>query len=139
MEAKELRIGNYVKVKKIYFEDLIDSLDWDEDDIIPEDRVLQVCEISRTEFRLFLFDEYEFNYNEVEPIPLTEQWLIDFGFKKSEFTYDLDKLSICLKGIAGYKNGRTYWNSWCIKESQPLHIHQLQNLYFSLTGQELTK
>ena len=37
-----------------------------------------------------------------------------------------------------YKEGRTYFNSWCINDWQPEYVHQLQNLYFALTGEELT-
>jgi len=71
-----------------------------------------------------------------KPIQLTEEWLLRFGFDEQPFTYDKDKLSICLSG-SQYKNGRTYFNSWCILESQPMFVHQLQNLYFALTNQEL--
>jgi hypothetical protein len=68
------------------------------------------------------------------PIPLTEEWLVKFGFDKKGYK---DGLSIILENKLGYKNGRTYFKSWCILESQPKYAHSLQNLYFALTGQEL--
>jgi hypothetical protein len=70
----------------------------------------------------------------ISPIPLTKEWLVKFGFDKKGHR---EGLSIILENTLGYKNGRTYFKSWCILESQPKHVHQLQNLYFALTGQEL--
>jgi hypothetical protein len=66
-----------------------------------------------------------------EPIPLTEEWLLKFGF---EFTN-------------GY--GFKIFGNWLQKEDdvyfynvngnfvQINYVHQLQNLYFVLTGEEL--
>ena len=81
-------------------------------------------------------DDKLFNY---EPIPLTEEILLKCGFKLSHkgFTYDKKRLSICLP-CDSYKNGRVYFNSWCISEKSIDSLHQLQNLYFSLTNEELT-
>jgi hypothetical protein len=75
-------------------------------------------------------------YNNIKPIPLTEQWLIDFGFinvslgewEKGDIILDNEYTD---KGI---------WN--IVEDSQCLninvkHVHQLQNLYFALTNKEL--
>ena len=73
------------------------------------------------------------------PIPLTEEWLLKFGFEKTKenfCTYDLGKISIYMPSIY-YEEGRTYFNSWVIIEKSPKYVHQLQNLYFALTGEEL--
>ncbi len=88
----------------------------------------------------------KFVTGDLQPIPLTEQWLIDFGFeKKSWFTkgivieciyYQLADLIVYLVDDffeievvtkAGQFNLFKKWN----------HVHQLQNLYFALTGEEL--
>lgn len=73
-----------------------------------------------------------------EPILLTEEWLVMFGFIKTNSTYDNGLLSISLPSEDKllWKNGRTYFNSWKILDA-PQYVHQLQNLYFALTGQEL--
>jgi hypothetical protein len=63
-----------------------------------------------------------------EPIPLTEEWLLKFEFKR--FSKDFSK-----KGIIIHTRKRGY----VLRKSVPdiLYVHQLQNLYFALTGQEL--
>lgn len=76
-----------------------------------------------------------------KPIPLTEEWLLKFGFEKEydKFMFSKDKLTILIREHDTFNpNGRVYWNSWTIKECQPEYVHQLQNLYFALTGEELT-
>ena len=70
----------------------------------------------------------------INPIPLTEELLIKLGFNNY---FDKGKLKIIPKGRLGYKNGRTYFNSWAILEKQPDYVHELQNLYYALTKEEL--
>lgn len=75
---------------------------------------------------------------ELEGIPLTLEWLEKAGFtRRDNFAYDFGKLSIVLKGDHGYKEGRTYYNSWAILESQPKYVHSLQNIIYALEGKEL--
>ena len=82
----------------------------------------------------------------IKPIPLTEEWLVKFGFewsvrhqayKKARFVYVIDF----------YKEHPQYENSACFLNREHRsgdclvcleYVHQLQNLYFALTGQELT-
>jgi hypothetical protein len=69
-----------------------------------------------------------------KPIPLTEEWLLKFGFEKvSGWDY--------YKGwIKDYVElecdcyGFDYVNNI---DKEVKHVHQLQNLYFALTGKEL--
>ncbi len=64
------------------------------------------------------------------PIPLDEDWLIEFGFKMNTLnTYSNDKLMIKWEG------GKCEMLSGVHIEIK--HVHQLQNLYFALTGEEL--
>jgi len=70
-----------------------------------------------------------------EPIPLTEEWLLKFGFVEHPLDwYRLKDFSICLK-----ESGRcTVCCSGGIFHIYA-YIHQLQNLYFCLSGgEELT-
>lgn len=74
----------------------------------------------------------------IKPISITERWLLDFGFKDKRDFYEKGKLSILSANLKDYyPNGRVYYNSWAIMEIQPKYVHQLQNLYFILTNEEL--
>jgi hypothetical protein len=74
----------------------------------------------------------------LEPVPLTEEWLIKFGFINDEeigyswyiewegcviLAYDLDDKGIRVS------------DTWEFGKRE--YVHQLQNLYFALTGCEL--
>lgn len=71
-------------------------------------------------------------------IPLTSEWLRRFGFERDVnfvLLFNKGKMSISIK--ENKYNGRVFFNSWAIIEEMPAYVHQLQNLYFALTGQEL--
>lgn len=77
----------------------------------------------------------------IEPIPLSEEWLLKFGFEivGNEWT-----------GAQGmpsdyYKHGEFVLSQayWVVgigrKFDNPIkHVHELQNIYFCLTSEELT-
>lgn len=76
-----------------------------------------------------------------KPIPLTEEWLLKFGFK-------LNKLGNLCKYIETKENGSrfitfkysNYYKNWYIylEHNPPCqYLHQLQNIIFVLTGEEL--
>lgn len=68
-----------------------------------------------------------------EPIPITEEWLLKFGFRESET--DLRKGNI----IVRFGEDRlivTIIDELVLPKIQ--YIHQLQNLYFAHHNQELT-
>lgn len=74
----------------------------------------------------------------LERIPLTEEWLLKFGFvfgiKLQDFTkgkYQFVEREI-LKGYFSENKVFYFLNNTKIKS-----VHQLQNLYFALTGEEL--
>lgn len=73
-------------------------------------------------------------WEHLKPIPLTEEWLVEFGFEN----WDKTRWQIVGKiSIATWGEGYLYF-------SGPLHVnifyvHQLQNLYFALTGEELVR
>lgn len=92
------------------------------------------------------YDEISFDL--IYGIPLTEEWLLKFGFEKDN-SYDYRKGFICWQkeptdyGTALIK--KCNWFIECGGDDQYYHVpvyylqyvHQLQNLYFSLTGEEL--
>jgi hypothetical protein len=75
---------------------------------------------------------------EIEPIPITEDVLLEYGFKKNErycyvnISSDLELMNI------GNKYFRACYSS-AIIDPNIIYLHQLQNLYFALTNQELKK
>jgi len=79
----------------------------------------------------------------LEPIPLTEEWLLRFGFEekimKTKIIWEYTR-HITMKLIKGYKrNGYPFHLLGYKHNPHPIkHVHQLQNLYFALTGEELT-
>ena len=72
-----------------------------------------------------------------EPIPLTEDWLLKFGLKFSGYNmedkaiYKIDDEVWIVQNIV---TKQFYLNEY---ERELKHVHQLQNLYHSLTGEEL--
>lgn len=96
--------------------------------------------------------------SKVKPIPLTEEWLEKFGFRYSEPL----KMHVLYNNPATcepddyedsvYHNVDFFYNGECfgfevsnewgengnLMMSKIKHVHQLQNLYFALTGEELT-
>ncbi len=91
--------------------------------------------------------DLDFSFDEIEPIPLTEEWLLRFGFELShqsvfrknyelpqmpEIGFDYMPFSVP-KGSGQFRHyGRHLEGDLC------KYVHQLQNLTFALTSQELT-
>ena len=76
------------------------------------------------------YDDLEY----YKPIPITEEWLIKFGFKRTSSNgsgFISNKLRI-EKRIDTNNAFQVWWNSWYLVDVT--EIHNLQNLYFSLTG-----
>jgi len=70
------------------------------------------------------------SYEEIEPVPLTEEYLFKFGFTYNEKTECYHYYDFILNKSFVMQNIDIHV---CLK-----HVHQLQNLYFALTGEELT-
>jgi hypothetical protein len=116
MEASELRIGSNYKLRKTT------SID---------ENIITLS-----------FQDIKVNggniCNLIEPIPLTEEWLLKLGFdrgsdimgecyfinEKIEFVIYIEDEWLC------------YYTGSLMLEIET--VHQLQNLYFALTGEELT-
>lgn len=76
----------------------------------------------------------ELPIDKLKRIPLTDEWLLRFGFDKKSKNQEwiLNKIRICEtvhKGLCWVDND--------IDFIEVNNVHQLQNLYFALTGQEL--
>lgn len=74
-------------------------------------------------------------YDQLYPIPITEDWLIRLGFETNGLGYSpKDDCTIC---VEKWSDGDWYCSIGEGYEREIYHIHQLQNLYFALTGKEL--
>lgn len=83
---------------------------------------------------------YDLQTSSIDPIPITEQWLMDFGFEigrtDQHYGKEYFKNGIFLYFVEGdfrYYKGKTN-RSWVVIE----FVHELQNLFFWLSaGEEL--
>lgn len=132
IEPSELRIGNFVTTEKTAYILVITEIEASHGDD-------KYWFSATAKFR-----DYQCNFPiiDAEPIPLTEEWLLKMGFQ-----YNGNVLILKLKDVVfdegnciEYFKGKDYTE---IKfgyygNSHIKFVHQLQNLYYSLTGEELT-
>ena len=114
MKASELRINNY-----LYNDGVVVKID------------------ARTIFDIW-DDKGLKNY---KPIPLTEEWLLKFGFERTDLIDNSndDWTWLFYQKDSIYIDG----SDLTIETATGIvikveYVHQLQNLYFALTGEELT-
>ena len=76
-----------------------------------------------------------------EPIPLTEEWLIKFGFKLKKKLQTSRSYTLSGINIEVYVHGRLPHPiqriDYCECQYDIKSVHQLQFIYFALTGKEL--
>jgi hypothetical protein len=117
MKANELRIGNYIS---------------------PLGKGITIVEGFCTWDGLIQSSSFaERSIEDFEPIEITKEWLLKLGFEYSEFEdlyqkggYDVD--------IIDNVYCHFYINEYGDWYKDIDHVHELQNLYFALTGEELT-
>ena len=120
MKASELRIGNYIQVPFGDEEPWVRSVD-----TIYYDSIM-------TENGRHCF-EHEFDF-----VPLTEEWLVKFGFFINHYESSIEERTVYQSpehGITLFKEDNI-WYAYSL-DVHIKSVHQLQNLYFALTGQEL--
>jgi hypothetical protein len=116
MKANELRIGN-----KFY---------------LPNG---EVGTVSYHEIRLMIVALDKPNY---QPIPLTEEWLLKFGFEINRQTKKENNIWRCYSE-EGFFEVEQIGDGFFLDDNDCYgtelnYVHQLQNLYFALTSEELT-
>jgi hypothetical protein len=121
MKAEELRIGNLV-----YITDETYSMFYKQETEINIHNLMYLSGETK--------EPIEFS---LEPIPLTEEWLVKFGFnilltEKESILYRKNSQDVNVHPIGGFTYGVRGVPVVKIK-----NVHQLQNLYFALTGEEL--
>lgn len=128
LKANELRIGNYLNGKQGH---------------------VTVTEIRKNNIVKIQDNTSSFYVGTcLKPIPLTEEWLLKFDMEYAdEFSnqrklyvkkheYDISQITYSEKeGLMRLSNGEQK-GTMLIPHIK--YVHQLQNLYFALTGEELT-
>lgn len=71
-----------------------------------------------------------------EPIKLTKEWLNKFGFVSNGVTYELPNFRFQISRPLNYE-GFVFCDGYSVITEKIQYVHQLQNLYFALTGEEL--
>lgn len=119
MKIQDLRIGNYIQRNGINC--TVELINGETEDVY------------------FLGKDFYYNENimHIEPIEITEEWLLSFGFNKSGSTIYKNIGSIEIGTIA---NGKRFYIQIGTENVtlKTKYVHQLQNLYFALTGTELS-
>lgn len=81
--------------------------------------------------------------HDFEPITITEDWLLMFGFERTEtdtggnYSYYNGVIYLHSDFSLSLFNGHSDENDTPYFSPELKYIHQLQNLYFALTGEEL--
>ena len=137
MKTTDLRIGNLIGIKETALH---------ADGCNHSEAIFEIEEIKKdvVQFKGYHANEY---YKDLNPIPLTEQWLLDFGFEictksgvhngwgigENPLTHDYILFLVWMKNEDGTLAELFYRNGYhTIK-----YVHQLQNLYFAITREEL--
>ena len=110
MKANELRIGNYI----LFDNDVYDVRGFVNERVKIHKREVYIGQLFK-------------------PIPLTEEWLLKFGFSKWKNKNNFSKGSFIVYTLS--KKGFHFGKKSLRVELK--YVHQLQNLYFALTGEEL--
>ena len=142
MDARELRIGNYIQ----YFGNVAQV-----EGIVNESNGFGL--------QLNGGDFASINSNSLEPIPLTEEWLLKFGFTSEgegceawlDLKNEIENNKVQLRTWINFEcfqeyNGTAFFmlenyegdDYTTIIPRKFKYVHQLQNLYFALTREELT-
>ena len=132
MEAKELRIGNLLYLAFAKKNVVVSGID-----------VIEISEITHNLIRFK--DGINFSVSKIElfePILLTEEWLLKFGFEKSNLDEDNAWLELKYRYLKFSSDESVEFKKVYLTINKMdiicKYVHQLQNLYFALTGEELT-
>jgi hypothetical protein len=117
LKANELRIGNLIlgKSQIVRVEDILDiGINYDRE-----------------------IEEILFALEDLSGIPLTEEWLIKLGFIAVDRKWRSPKEE--LFELQDVHSDNVFYHIWdaAFTGSPMKYVHQLQNLYMALTGEEL--
>lgn len=126
IKLEELRLGNYVLTESSYGDSMIIQING-----ITSTSIHGVASIMDLSVSGMTADD-------IKPIPLTEEILLNCGFHKlyfSEGQYEYEN-GFCLSFM--FERGRIYENSdMCNCSREFSFLHEVQNYIFAKTGQEV--
>lgn len=133
MEVKDLRVGNVINfpfINKDVYVLGVNAYEGINGDILYKISTIEDSNLYCEPISVF------------KPIPISEQWLLEFGFKK----IDYHRFKIVTSETADFHYTysihdncfRYYVNDTIVCISTIFDVHELQNLYFALTQTELT-
>ena len=119
IRVNEIMIGNYIR------------------DVWSDNGFFKVTELRKD--KVFYGNCFKAEYENIRPIPLTEDILLKCGFEKESMNehtdyYNLHPLHIFYNVANGFEYFHSQFGGKFIKITS---LHQLQNLYFALVGKEL--
>lgn len=132
VQAKELIIGNKVGINLQQFPTNYFT-------VLEIGETMKLCEVGREHTQDYFY------VGDIQPIPISPEILLKCGFTKHENSNEYWNFWILSNGwhisealhtepSAGVKTGLCYWSDEYIEIK---YLHQLQNLYFALTSQEM--
>lgn len=148
MKASELRIGNLIS--GIYHNN-----DYNDEEMELETlcKVVTLDTSGMGDYSIYVYSDEDIEqFISFEPIPLTEAWLLKFGFKKwgrddlpRTISYELNGWSIFPpNSFCDFQEGFGFmwykpFKDESVESARVIikYVHQLQNLYVALTGEEL--
>lgn len=130
MKVNELRIGNYIKYNGTHEE---------------------LGYISEIQSHLYPLNQNKIGINEridiyysiekLKPIKITKEWLLKFGFSESNLDEDNSWLNLKYRFLNFSSDESVFFNKVYLSINKMdiicNYVHELQNLYFALTGKEL--
>ena len=145
LKASDLRIGNLVNVPR------------EDQSPFRIDLIEYACEefckvgmnVNKFDTPFGVIDGHPITWElpDLNGIPLTEEWLLKFGFKHDlyddRFAFEMGATDYVVEKqddwyFIGVKYNTSKGNSIVYFSWNIYHVHQLQNLYHALTDQELT-
>lgn len=133
LQPSELRIGNLANYK--YFNPAPDGCTWEFSTATIV--ALHSAVKDTVAFRL-RGDKRIIKIGELHPIPLTEEWLVRFGLDLTTWFCEGSYLVVKDEEFGWCMKVRNASQTREIEFGYFRYVHQLQNLYFALTGEELT-
>lgn len=121
MKTSELRIGNL----------FLDS----KTNLIVEINMINSLHIQTGVTRHQDKELYHLRFDELTPIPLTSEWMKDFGFETDSDYSDCFHNDIAIYAGDTFTYNASYFEHDNLIEIK--YVHELQNLYYELTKEEL--